>query len=101
MSPRAKAYKRKALRPLSCLAPPFDSGLGHARLGEVMRQQFRFGRSGASKFVAQGFADAAVQSLAPTLEQILISRILNERVLEAIVGIGRQALDKEDVRLGE
>ena len=57
-----------------------------------MRQQFRSGRSGAGKFVAQGFADAAVQKLAPALEQILISRILNERVLEVIVGIRRRAL---------
>ena len=54
-----------------------------------MRQQFRFGRSGAGKFVAQGFADAAVQKLAPALEQILISRILYERVLKAIARFGR------------
>ena len=94
--------QRRALqRPLSRFAPPFDGRFGHARLGEVMRQQLRFGRSGAGELVAQGLADAAVQNLAPALEQILISRVLNERVLEAIVGIRRQALHQQDVGLGE
>jgi hypothetical protein len=39
--------------------------------------------------------------LTPALEQILISRILNERVLEPIVGFGRQALHQQDVGVGE
>jgi hypothetical protein len=78
------------------MRPPFrDSFNGHFReapLGEVMRQQLRLGRRGVGKMVAQNFGDAAVQHLTPALEQILISRILNERVLEPIVGFGRQAL---------
>jgi hypothetical protein len=48
----------------------------------VMRQQLRLGRRGVGKMVAQNFGDAAVQHLTPALEQILISRILNERVLD-------------------
>ena len=66
-----------------------------------MRQQLRLGRRGVGKMVAQNFGDAAMQNLAPALEQILIGRILNERVLEPIVGFGRQALNQQDVGLGE
>ena len=66
-----------------------------------MRQQFRFCRSSGCELVAQNFGDAAMQDLAPALEQILISRIQNERVLEPIVGVGRQALNQQDVGLGE
>ena len=42
-----------------------------------------------------------MQNLAPALEQILISRVLNERVLEAIIGVRRQALHQQDVGLGK
>ena len=54
-----------------------------------MRQQLRFGRSAGCELVAQDLADAAVQNLAPALEQILVSRILNQRVLEAVFGLRR------------
>jgi hypothetical protein len=39
--------------------------------------------------------------LAPAFEQILISRVLNKRVLEPIIRVWRQALHQQDVRLGE
>ena len=42
-----------------------------------------------------------MQNLAPALEQILVSRVLNERVLETIFGFGRQALHQQNVGLGE
>ena len=61
--------RRSLQRPLSRFAPPFDRGLGQARLGEVMRQQLRLGRSGGGELVAQNLANAAVQNLAPALEQ--------------------------------
>ena len=38
-------------------------------------------------------------SMAPTLEQIFVGRVLNERVLEAIIAFGRQAL--HNVGFGE
>ena len=94
--------QRRALqRPLSRFAPPFDRSLGQARLREVMREQLRLGRSGGGKLVAQNLGDAAVQDLAPALEQILVSRVLDQRVLEAIFGFGRQALHQQDVGFGE
>ena len=72
-------------RPLSRSAPPFDSGFGHSCLGEVMREQRRFGCSGVGKLIAQNLSRTAVQSLPTALKQILVGRVLNERVLEAIV----------------
>ena len=94
--------QRRALqRPLSRFAPPFDRRFGKASLGEVMRQQLWLGRSGDGDVVAQHLGDAAVQNLAPALEQILIGRVLYERVLEPIIGFRRQALHQQDVGFGE
>ena len=85
--------QRRALqRLLSRLAPPFDRGFDQARLGKVMRQQLGFERSGGRDSVEQDLANAAVQNLTPALEQILISRFLDESVFETIIGFGRQAL---------
>jgi hypothetical protein len=56
-----------------------DSNFDQPCLREVMRQQLRLGCSGGGKLIAQNFTRAAVQRLATALQQILISRILNER----------------------
>ena len=42
-----------------------------------------------------------MQHLAPALEQILVSRVLNQRVFETIIGFRRQALDQQYVGLGK
>jgi hypothetical protein len=83
------------------LYPTIRPHLGEAGLRKMMSQYFRLGRSSTGGLVAQGFADAAVQHQAPALEQILISSVLNERVLEAIVRIWWQTLHQEDVGIGE
>ena len=51
--------------------------------------------------VAQDFRGAAVQRLAAGLEQALIRRVLDKRVLEAISRLRRCALDDEEVGPGE
>ena len=66
-----------------------------------MRQQRRFGCSGVSKLIVQNFSRAAVQSLATALEQVLVSRILNERMFEAVFGVRRKALHQEYVGLSQ
>jgi hypothetical protein len=53
-------------------------------IGEVMRKQFRFNRSACGELIVQHLTDTTVQNVASALEQILISRVLNERVLETI-----------------
>src|SRR5208282_694454 len=45
--------------------------------------------------------DAPVQGEAAALEQVFVGRVLDQRVLEAIVRVWRQALDQQDVRLGK
>src|SRR4029077_10712553 len=92
---------RTLQRPLSRFAPPFDGRLGEASLREVMRQQRGLGGDAVSELVAQNLSDAPVQDLTPALEEIFVGRVLNERVLETIVGFRRQALDQQNVGFGE
>ena len=66
------------------LAPPFDREIVEAGLGEMMGDDFRLGR-GALGLIAQDFGGAAVQRLAAALEQAVVGRVLDQRVLEAIV----------------
>src|ERR1700692_3154536 len=73
---------RALQRPLPRYVPPFERGLGETCLGEVMRHQLRLDRRRGGEIAEQCLDDAAVQNLTPALEQILISRVLNQRVLE-------------------
>src|ERR1700719_994702 len=72
-----------AQRLVAGLAPPLDRRVGETGFGEMMRQGFRLGRSRGGEAVAQSLRYAAMQDLAPALQEILVSRVLNERVLEA------------------
>ena len=49
----------------------------------------------AVRIVAQEFGGAAVQRLPATLEKAVIGRILDQRVLEAIVGLRWLSLDEK------
>src|SRR5205085_10207857 len=49
------------------------------------------GCSSGGKLIAQNLARAAVQSLATALKQILIGRILDQRVFKAVFGFRRKA----------
>jgi hypothetical protein len=82
------------------LAPPFDGEVVEAGLGEMMGDDLPRGR-GALGLVAQDFGGAAVQRLAAALEQVVVSRILDQRMLEAILRLVARALDDEEVRAGE
>ena len=66
-----------------------------------MRQHLRFGRSSVREAVAQNLGDAPMQHLPPALEKIFVGRILNKRVLEAIVGVRREALDEQNIGFRE
>src|SRR5262249_16721393 len=66
-----------------------------------MSEQLRLGCSGGGKLIAQNFTCAAVQSLAAAPKQVLISRILNERMLKAVFGFRRKALHQEYVGLSQ
>jgi hypothetical protein len=62
----------------------------------MMGDCLRLGR-GALGLVAQDFGSAAMQRLAAALEQAVIGRVLNQRVLEAIVRLRAGALCDEEV----
>ena len=87
---------RAAQRLVARLAPPFDGEIVEAGLGEMMRDRFGLGVR-----VAQRLGGAAMQRLAAALEQALVGRVLDQRVLEAIVRLRRRALDEQEVGLGE
>ena len=70
-----------AKRLIARLSPPFDREVVEARFGEMMGDRF-----GLRAAVAQDFRGAAVQRLAAALEQAFVSRVLDQRVLEAIAG---------------
>ena len=65
------------------LPPPFDREVVESGLGEMMRDELGL-RLCALRVVAQDFGGAAVQRLAAALEQALVGRVLDQRVLEAI-----------------
>ena len=75
------------------LAPPFDGEIVESGFGEMVGDDFGLGRR-ALGIVAQDFGGAAVQRLAAALEQALVGRVLDQRMLEAIAGLRRSALDK-------
>src|SRR5208337_5623866 len=75
-----RAVKRLVAR----LAPPFDGEIVEARFGEMMRDQLGLGR-GSLGLIAQDFGGAAVQRLPAALEQALVRRVLDQRMLGAIV----------------
>ena len=91
---------RAAERLIARLAPPFDREIAEAGLSEMMGERLRLGRR-ALRTVAQDFSGAAVQRLAAALEQALVGRVLDQRVLEAVVRLRSIALDEQDVGLGE
>ena len=82
------------------LAPPFDGETVEPGLGEMMGDELRLGRR-ALGIVAQDFRGAAVQRLAAALEQALVGRVLDQRMLEAIGPLRAGALDEEQVRMDE
>ena len=89
---------RAAQRLVARLAPPFDGEIVETGLGEMMGDRFGLG---AARLVAQHLGRAAMQRLAAALEQALVGRVLDQRVLEAIVGLRWRALDKQEVGVGK
>ena len=66
-----------------------------------MRHQFRLGRRRVREAVAQNLGDAPMQRLPAALEQTVVGRVLNQRVLEAVVRLWRRAFDEQKVRAEE
>src|SRR5271165_4293129 len=91
---------RAAQRLIASLPPPLDGEIVEPCLHEVMHDDFGLGRS-ALWIVAQEFGGAPVERLATTLKQTVVGGVLDQRVLEAIVGLRGSALDKQQVGVGK
>ena len=91
---------RAAQSLIARLAPPLDREVVEAGLREMMGDDFRLD-GGALRLSHQDLGGAAVQRLAAAPEQAVVSRVLNQRVFEAIVRRITGALDDEEVRRGE
>ena len=87
--------RRTAQRLIARLPPPPDSEIVEPSLREVMRDDFRFSHR-SLWIVAQEFG-GEVERLAAALEQTVRGGVLDQRVLEAIVGLRGSALDKQKV----
>ena len=87
---------RAAQRLIARFAPPFDGEIVETGLGEMMGDRFGLGLS-----FDQHVSGAAVEPLPAALQQAVVGRVLNQRVLEAIFSLRRRALDKQQVSVGE
>ena len=87
---------RAAERLVAGLAPPFDGEIVETGLGEMMGDRFGLGVR-----VDQRVSGAAVKRLAAALEQALVGRVLDQRVLEAVGGGRRGAVDEQEVGFRE
>ena len=65
--------------------------VGNARLDVVMRQRSRRSRHDVGKAVFEHAGDLGMQELAPAAQQAVVGRVLHERVLEPVSGVGRRA----------
>ena len=86
-----------AERLIARLAPPFDREVVEPGLCEVMRDHLRLRRRG----VAQDLRCAAMQRPATAPKEAIVSCVLDQCMLETVVGLRRDAVDKQDVRLRE
>src|SRR5271166_6741100 len=89
-----------AQRLVARLPPPFYGEIVQPGLGEMVRNDLGLSRCLLS-IAAKEFACASVQRLAAALEQTAVGRVLDQRVLEAIFGLRRSALDKQQVGVGK
>ena len=79
------------------LAPPFDRKFALARLREMMRERLGLRRGRGQ----QHLGGAPVQRLAAALQEAVVGGVLDQSVLEAIVGVRRDAFDEQQFRVDE
>ena len=91
--------RRPFSRPQARLQPVRGTLLGQTRLTEVMGEQLRprLGRLREMRF--QHVGDPPMKLLALSLDQRVVQRVLEQRVLEDVTAAGRPALRVQDLRL--
>ena len=81
---------RALQRLLTRIAPPLEGYLAQPRFSEVVCNYFRLRLGDDWKLIAQDVANILVKYLPAALEQALVSRFLNQRMLEAIARFRRR-----------
>ncbi len=74
--------------------PERNGGLGEPRLSEMMGQHLRLGSHDVGMAGLDHAGDLAVQLLSAALQQRVVGRVLHQRVLEGVDGVGRRATTK-------
>src|SRR5690349_11426556 len=88
-------------RPVTGLDPPFDGSFAEPRLREMMGDDFRLSLGRYLEPVAQRLGNPQMQQLPTALKYVLISRLLYQRVLEAVDGFRWIAAAKHQFRVLE
>jgi len=86
---------RTVQRALSRLAPKVRGLLDQARFGTVSRQQFRLIVSKLGKVAFKFFRYATMEGASRLAQERAIGRVLHQRMLEQVTGMGWYALPKE------
>ena len=81
--------------------PVWNGLLCQSRLAKMTCNELRLRFDQLWKPSFDRCGDPPVQFLAAALEQALLGRVLDQRMLEAIMGLRRSALDKQKIGVGE
>ena len=92
---------RALQRLLARLAPPLQRYLAQSRFGEVVCHDFRLCFGDDWKLIAQDVANVLMEQMPAALEQTLVSRFLNQRMLEAIDRFRRRPAAQQQFGLFE
>ncbi len=90
---------RSVQRPVTRLDPPFDGSFVDSGLREMMGDDLGLELGHRREPIAQGLGNAPVQDLPAALEQVLVGRVLHQRVLETVDGVRRIAAAKHKLRV--
>ena len=91
-----RAMRFNASSPAACQSGMAASA--KARGSEVMRQHLGFGGLNVREPLLDHAGDLGVQLLSTALEQRVVSRVLHQRVLERVDGIGGRAATEGQTR---
>src|SRR5215472_14173894 len=92
---------RSVQRPVTRLDPPFDGSFVQSSLREMMGDDLRLDLGYCREPIAQGLGNAPVQDLSAALKQVLVGRVLHQRVLEAVDRVRWIAAAKYKLRVLE
>lgn len=88
-------------RALTGYLPLLDGLRLQIRFRVVMGEELGLRLGDLRKALFQDLRNLAVIILAPAAQQRLIGRVLEQRVFEAVVRLRRDALDKQQLRVGQ